>query len=118
MKITCGLLKKAMEKLGWGSKKFVIDGYPRNQDNYDGWQEVLGDSVEVPMVLLFETKEDELVARILERGKSSQRNDDNLDVFKKRMEVFHKETMPIAKLYEEQGKLKRINGLGSVDEVY
>ena len=35
--ITCRLIKAAMVKAGWAKKNFLIDGFPRNQDNYDGW---------------------------------------------------------------------------------
>lgn len=35
--ITCGLIKNAMEKCGWEAKKYLVDGFPRNEDNYQGW---------------------------------------------------------------------------------
>ncbi len=84
-----------MEKHGWASKKFLIDGFPRNQDNYEGWQRVMGDIVEVPFILFMDADEDTMVNRILERSKTSGRNDDNIDSLKKRFAVFKNETMPI-----------------------
>ena len=54
VEITCQLLKNGMERNGWADNQFLIDGFPRNQDNYDGWTAVMGDSVRVPLVLLFE----------------------------------------------------------------
>ena len=54
--ITVTLLKHAMEKAGWEKKRFLIEGFPRNQDHYDGWNAMMGDSVNVSRVLLFDCK--------------------------------------------------------------
>ena len=50
-----------MERNGWAEKKYLIDGFPRNQDNYDGWVEVMDDTVEVPFIFHFEADEDTLI---------------------------------------------------------
>ncbi len=36
--ITCGLIKNAMESNGWAAKQYLVDGFPRNEDNYSGWE--------------------------------------------------------------------------------
>ena len=59
--ITCGLIKKAMQEQGWATKKFLVDGFPRNQDNYDGWNEVMGDSIDLAGVLHFIVEEETLI---------------------------------------------------------
>ncbi len=118
VEITCKLLKKAMEREGWAEKRFVIDGFPRNQDNYDGWERVLNGQVEVPFVICLEADEETMINRILERGKTSGRNDDNIESLKKRFDTFNRETMQIIELYDKFGKAKRINALKSVDEVF
>lgn len=107
-----------MEKHGWTAKRFLIDGFPRNQDNYDGWQRVMGDIVEVPFILFMDADEDTMINRIMERSKTSGRNDDNIESLKKRFETFKKETMPIVELYDKQGKARKINALRNVDEVF
>lgn len=43
VEISCNLVKKAMEKNGWAKKQFLIDGFPRNEDNRIGWNKVMGD---------------------------------------------------------------------------
>ena len=73
-----------MEKAGWAGKKFLIDGFPRNQENADGWQEQIGDQAEVPFVLHFDADEQAMTERIMERAKTSGRVDDNLESLKKR----------------------------------
>ena len=109
--ITCALLKTAMEKAGWGSKKFLIDGFPRNEENFNGWQEAMGPSVEVPCIIHFDASEEEMTTRIMERAKTSGRVDDNLDSLKKRFNNFRTEQMPIIDKFAAQGKAKKINGL-------
>ena len=56
--ITVNLIKTAREKAGWDAHKYLVDGFPRNEDNYTGWQEVMGESVEVPFVFFFDVHED------------------------------------------------------------
>lgn len=46
-----------MEKKGWCAKRFLVDGFPRNQDNYDGWERVMGTLVEVPFILFMDADE-------------------------------------------------------------
>lgn len=118
VEITCQLLKRGMEKHGWASKRFLIDGFPRNQDNYDGWQRAMGEIVEVPFILFMDADEDTMISRIMERSKTSGRNDDNIDSLRKRFDTFKRETMPIVNMYDALGRAKKINALKSVDEVF
>lgn len=107
-----------MEKNGWTAKKFLVDGFPRNQDNYDGWNRVMGELVEVPFILFMDADEETMLARILERSKTSGRNDDNIESLRKRFATFRNETMPIVDFYATQGKTKRIDALRSIDNVF
>ena len=87
LKITVNLIKKAMREAGWASKRFLIDGFPRNEDNYCGWQKVIGDKANFRKVLFFECDEDTLVKRILNRAQEAgkdKRNDDNVETCRKR----------------------------------
>ena len=118
--ITCGLIKKAMENNGWSKNRYLIDGFPRNEDNYTGWQEVMGDSVELASVIVFDADEDTMTERIMGRAAAAteKRNDDNLETLKKRFATFQNEQVPIIKRYEELGKVVRINALQGVDDVH
>ena len=64
VQITVNLIKKAMEKNGWSKKQFLIDGFPRNQDNVDGWEEVLSEHVDMRFVLVLECTEEAMISRI------------------------------------------------------
>ena len=61
VKITVGLIKKAIEKNGGAQKKFLIDGYPRNQDNVDGWNEVMSSTADVKFVLFLDCDEETMI---------------------------------------------------------
>ena len=78
----------------------------------------MGEIVDVPFILFMDADEETMISRIMERSKTSGRNDDNIESLRKRFDTFKKETMPIVEMYEAQGKTKRINALRSVDEVY
>ena len=116
--IAVTLMKKAMEKNGWATKKFLIDGFPRGQENLDCWNKVIGDSVNVVFVLFFDANEDTMIERILERAKTSGRSDDNLESLKKRFATFNGESLPIVKHFEEKGKLRKVSALESIEVVY
>jgi UMP-CMP kinase len=78
----------------------------------------MGDLVEVPFILFLDADEETMLARILERSKTSGRNDDNIESLRKRFATFKNETMPIVDLYADTGKTKRIDALRSIDEVF
>ena len=89
-----------MKEAGWGTKEFLIDGFPRNEDNQTGWEEVMKDEVDVKRVLFFEVSEDTLRERLLKRGETSGRVDDNLESIIKRFKTFVEQTMPIVEMYD------------------
>ena len=87
VKITVNLIKDAMMRMGWASKRFLIDGFPRNEDNYQGWNEVMSEISTVKKVLWYECDEDTLIKRALQRAEISKvvRSDDNIETLKKRI---------------------------------
>lgn len=72
-----------MEKAGF-DKKFLIDGFPRSKDNVEGWDDVMGDKVNLGAVLYFVADEKVMTDRILARAATSGRNDDNIETLRKR----------------------------------
>ena len=74
---------------------------------------------EIASVLALEVTEEELVKRLLNRGKTSGRSDDtNEDVIRKRFAVYSNETTPVADHYRKARKFQSIKGEGSVDEIF
>ena len=117
VKITCSLLKKAMDESG---KKniFLIDGYPRNQDNIDGWIEVFGDKYQLVTSIILGCDEAQLEKRLLERAKSSGRSDDKVEVIKNRFKVYVEQSQPIEAKLKEMGPFIEVKADGTVDEVF
>ena len=107
-----------MEQAGWGAKKFLIDGYPRNEDNVQGWTSIMGDSAEIARVLHLDVDVGAMTDRIMERAKTGERNDDNLETLKKRSAQFEKEQLPVIQQYEKRGLVSTINCNQEVDKVY
>eukprot|EP00919_Chromeraceae_sp_WS-2016_P062705 GHVR01148450.1.p1 GENE.GHVR01148450.1~~GHVR01148450.1.p1 ORF type:complete len:140 (-),score=31.13 GHVR01148450.1:101-520(-) len=68
IEVTIALLERKMHQLGWENGKFLIDGFPRNENNIEGWNSTMGDKVEVAFCLLFDCSENEMEARLLRRG--------------------------------------------------
>lgn len=83
---------------------FLIDGFPRNHDNLDGWKRVIKNEVKVLGVLFFDCPQDVMQSRLLERGKTSGRTDDNNESIRKRFVTFTNDTMPVVSLFQKRGK--------------
>jgi UMP-CMP kinase len=119
VEITVGLLKKAMEEhSAEGHTKFLVDGFPRNRDNLDGWKRVMGNYCSVEFVLFLTAPEDIMEERLLERGKTSGRADDNIESVRKRFKTFVDSSMPIVELYDAQDKVRTVQSHLSRAEVY
>lgn len=120
VEITIALLRKAMERSE--TKKFLIDGFPRNENNLDGWErEMPADKCEVKFMLFFDCPEDVCLDRAMKRGESSgamARTDDNLESFKKRYRTYTSQTMPIIERYERRGMVRKISGVPPPQQVF
>lgn len=73
VQVTVGLLVKAMEASGWEDGRYLVDGFPRSVDNWEGWCRVVGSRVRVRFAIALECSEEVMEARLLERGKTSGR---------------------------------------------
>ena len=98
------------------NKKILVDGYPRNQENMDVWDKVMKDVVDVKAALFFDCPAEEMKKRILGRGEG--RADDNEATILKRINVFDKETKPLAPIFEKQGILIRIDCNKTREEIF
>jgi len=117
VEITCALLEAAMNK----SEKndFLIDGFPRNEDNLEGWNKAMGDKVNQKFVLFFDCNQETCVKRCLSRGAAgSGRSDDNEESLKKRFDTYVNSTMPIIDRFRKQDAVRQIDATRSEDEVF
>ena len=102
------------------SKGVIFDGFPRTIPQAKALKEMLnkrGTDVSVMLNLQVE-EEEELINRLLERGKVSGRSDDNLETIKSRLDVYHKQTAPLADYYIGEGKHVAIKGMGTIEEIF
>jgi adenylate kinase len=98
---------------------FLFDGFPRTKAQAEALDKLLSlKKTEISSVLSLEVNEEELIKRLLNRGKTSGRSDDTDEaVIRKRFDVYKKETSPVAEHYKKAGKFKALEGEGTVDEI-
>lgn len=98
---------------------FILDGYPRNLSQAAALDKVL-DRLRQPVeiALQIDVDEEEVIQRIAGRAAAEGRSDDSEQVVRNRMRVYAEQTAPVAGYYAEQGKLTRILGKGTVDDVF
>jgi adenylate kinase len=103
-----------------GVKGFLFDGFPRTAAQAIALDKLLElKKTEISIVLALEVSEEELVKRLLNRGKTSGRSDDtHEDVIRKRFAVYNDETSPVAEHYKKARKFQSIKGEGTVDEIF
>lgn len=98
-KMLVEIVKRSIFKDGPNNQIYLIDGFPRSAENYEAWEEVMGDSVKVKTLLYLNCTLETLEKRLLERGKTSGRSDDNLNTIRKRFNTYTEQTTPFLKYY-------------------
>lgn len=97
---------------------FLLDGYPRTTAQIDYLDEILADGDQrLDVVVQLTADDEELVARLLGRAKETGRSDDNEDVIRHRLDLYHEQTEAVVAKYAERGILTRVDGIGPVNEV-
>jgi adenylate kinase len=97
---------------------FLLDGYPRTVDQVAWLDEMLADlGTPLDGVIVLRVDREELIARLLERARTSGRADDTEEVIRHRQEVYAEQTTPLLSLYSERGLVVEVDGHGTVDEV-
>ncbi|EZF32426.1 uridylate kinase [Trichophyton mentagrophytes] len=125
MEITVTLLSNAMasileekkqknENSGEQTSRFLIDGFPRKMDQAIYFEETVCPSAGT---LFLSCPEDVMLDRLLKRGETSGRDDDNIESIKKRFRVFEETSMPVVNYYEKMGKVMSVSAVGTETEV-
>lgn len=113
------ILASEVDRLLPTAKGFIFDGFPRTIPQAEELSKMLGKRGEkIHAVIGLEVPDDVLTERLIERGKSSGRADDNADTIRKRLEVYHNTTSPLRDYYVCNGSYRAIHGLGSVNEIF
>ncbi|KAK9273503.1 hypothetical protein L1049_018313 [Liquidambar formosana] len=110
--VTIKLLQRAMRESG--NNKFLIDGFPRNEENRAAFEAVT--KIEPEFVLFFDCSEEEMERRLLSRNQG--REDDNIETIRKRFKVFLESSLPVVEYYNVKGKVRKIDAAKPIEEVF
>ncbi|HCV50832.1 MAG TPA: adenylate kinase [Saprospirales bacterium] len=117
--VTIGMLKNKVDAYP-DVAGYIFDGFPRNvyqSEELDRFLDKKGQTVNA--LLQLDVDDEEIVKRILNRGKTSGREDDNDEmIIRNRISIFNDETSPVYNYYDKSGKSTSINGIGSLEEIF
>ncbi len=112
------ILENAMQKYT-GKAGFIFDGFPRTIQQAKDLGVMLNKTgEEVSLVLALAVNQEEIIQRLLLRAQEQGRKDDTEEVIRNRMDVYHKQTSPLIKFYEDKKKYTSVAGIGSIDEIF
>lgn len=103
-----------------GSLGFIFDGFPRTKAQAGALDKMLtSKKTAISLMVALEVEKQELINRLMGRGKISGRADDqDMSVIENRIAVYNRETAPVIDYYSAQGKFKAVNGMGTIEEIF
>ena len=113
------ILSKEIEKIEGKYEGLILDGFPRTVAQAESLEKLFEErNEEVAVLIDIEVDEEELVNRLLKRGETSGRSDDNIETIKKRLNVYHEKTEPVSVFFKERDKYVSVKGSGSIHEIH
>ena len=113
------ILASVYDGFGRGHKGVIFDGFPRTIPQAEALKQMLAERGDKVVAMLeLDVPEDELMKRLILRGQQSGRADDKEETIKKRLDVYHAQTMPLIEWYKNEGLHHHINGLGELDRIF
>ncbi|MCF8334818.1 MAG: adenylate kinase, partial [Bacteroidales bacterium] len=101
------------------SKGILFDGFPRTLvQAYILEGLLMKMNTSLSCMISLEVPEEKLIQRLVDRGKTSERSDDNMKVIKNRLNEYKTKTAPVGNFYDEKDKLYKINGVGTIEEIH
>jgi adenylate kinase len=98
---------------------YIFDGFPRTTAQAEALKVMLAErGIQVSIMIDLEVCEEELIERLLKRGVTSGRSDDNYETIQKRIQVYHTKTAPVLDFYKKEGLATEIKGSGSMQEIF
>jgi adenylate kinase len=144
-RVVIGIIAERLKESD-AARGFILDGFPRTIPQAEALQEILdGFGRDIDHVISIEVDDEELVTRLTGRrmckacgesfhvvfnppveegvcdrckGELYQRDDDREETIRQRLSVYSEQTRPLIAYYEKQGKLRRIEGTGSIDNIF
>lgn len=113
------ILEKTIDNMPKNSEGIILDGFPRTVNQAETLEIMLKNrNTDTDILIDIIVDEEELINRVIARGLTSGRADDNLEIIKKRLEVYHEKTEPVSNFYKNLNKYVSINGMGTIDEIF
>lgn len=101
------------------SNGIILDGFPRTVAQAEAFEKIMSEyGKKTDLLIDLQVANEELVSRLLKRGETSGRSDDNLETIKKRLDVYEQKTRPVNDFYKKLNKYVGINGMGQLDEIF
>ena len=118
-KMIIDILLKNIENQANDSNGIILDGFPRTVAQAEALEIKLNEmNKEISVLIDVKVDEEELIKRLIMRGETSGRSDDNLVTIKKRLDVYHRLTKPVNEFYKNSGKYVSIDGMGTIAEIF
>ncbi len=100
-------------------ERFLLDGFPRTIFQAEALDSFLAKrNQEVTVAMLLVADKEEILRRLMARAKAEGRADDTPETVAQRLDVYHNQTKPLVGYYEQLGKLQRVDGVGTIGEVF
>ncbi|MBN8865414.1 MAG: adenylate kinase [Sphingobacteriales bacterium] len=117
--VVIGMISSALDANA-EARGFLFDGFPRTEAQAEALDKLLElKKSAISLVLFLEVNEEELISRLINRGKTSGRSDDaDENIQRKRQDVYKKETLPVAAHYSKLKKVVNVDGMGTIDEIF
>lgn len=117
--IVIGMMRNKI-KQNINAKGLVFDGFPRTIPQAESLDKLLIENdISISTMLMLDVKKQELINRLQKRAEHSGRTDDaDINIINNRIEVYEKQTLPIADFYKKQNKFQLINGIGSIETIF
>lgn len=116
--VVIGMISSKLDE-NQDARGFVFDGFPRTRAQAEALDKLLEfKNTKIDLVLSLEVPEQELINRLISRGQTSGRSDDNEAVITKRIVEYRQKTEPVATYYAGHGKLEQIAGEQSIEDTF
>ena len=117
--VVIGMISSALDENA-KARGFLFDGFPRTVAQAEALDRLLElKKSDISLVLFLEVNEEELIRRLVNRGKTSGRTDDaDENIQRKRQDVYKNETLPVAAHYAKSKKVVNVNGIGGIDDIF
>lgn len=117
--VVIGMISSALDENS-EARGFLFDGFPRTVAQAEALDKLLElKKSDISLVLFLDVNEEELIKRLVNRGKTSGRSDDSDEnIQRKRQDVYKNETLPVAAHYAKAKKVVNVNGIGGIDDIF